>query len=352
MRRITTLLLINFSLFSFAQDAQFNFSTKHQKTDSNYIEDFSDKLVIRAFSKSKTNSLEIRNTITNEQLTYKPNPSSSLGAGFNYNWLGIDLAFQLPETDEETEKYGKTKSFDFQANMYLRKFSVDLSYVRYKGYYLEDANDPKNGDTIIKQPNLRTNNLGVSVNYIFNNKKFSYRAAYLQNERQRKSAGTFFSGGFVSLTGLTSDRGLIPPHYVKLYPEVSELTRVNSWQIGGQGGYAHTFIVKHFYLTMSLGVGLGLENKKFITKDSRTLISEYGAAPRYQMKGALGYNGDKLSVGIQGVKDGVFIGGTGKNELTYKFGSFRFFIAHRFNAPKPMLFVKRLNPFKQKRKEL
>jgi len=331
-----------------AQGTQANFFNKNFQIDTSYIQDLSDKLVVRGFSKSKTNSLDIVNTITNEQLIYKPNSSSSLGGGFNYNWLGVDISVQLPGTDKEHQKYGETNSFDFQANTYLRKFAVDLSYVRYKGYYLEDANDPKNGDTIIKHQGLRTHSLGLGVNYIFNNKKFSYRAAYLQNERQKKSSGTFFSGGFISLTGLESNKGLIPLHYVKLYPEIANLTRINSWQVGGQGGYAHTFVLKSFYLTMSLGGGLGVENKKFITKDSRTLISEFGLAPRYQLRGAFGYNSNDLSFGIQGVKDGVFIGGTGKNDLIYNFGSWRLFVAYRLTAPKPLHFLKEINPFKKR----
>ena len=347
MKQVIPLILLSLTFSLIGQDAQLIFFSDTSKIDTNFIEDFSDKLVLRSFWKSKTNSLEIANRITTDRLIYRPSPSTSLGIGGNYNWLGLDLALQLPETDNNVEKYGDSKSFDFQVNMYLRKFSVDLSYVRYKGYYLEDAKDANDRDTIIKNKGLRTNNIGGSVNYIFNNKKFSYRAAYLQNERQRKSAGTFFAGGFVSLTRIEAEKGLIPPHYVELYPEVADLTRINSWQIGGEGGYAHTFVVKHFYLTIALGLGLGLENKKFVTKDSRTLISEYGAAPRYQTKAALGYNGAKLSLGLQGVKDGVFIGGAGENEVTYNFGSWRIFMAYRFDAPRPIQFLKKLNPFKK-----
>lgn len=348
MGRISFLFFfISHTLFVFAQDTQVNFFNKKMKIDTNYIEDFSDRLVLRAFIKNKTNSLTLRNTETNEELIYKPNPSVSLGGGFNYNWLGLDLAFQLPEEEKTTDKYGRTKSFDFQSNMYLRKFSVDLSYVRYKGYYLEDSDDPLNGDTIIKNESLGTKTFGANINYIFNNKRFSYRAVYLQNERQKKSAGTFFTGGYFSSTGIHSGRGLIPKHYVDQYPELADLRRINSWQLGGQGGYAHTFVVKYFYVTLSFGFGVGVEHKKFANNEGESLATSYGVAPRYQMKGAIGYNGNNFSVGIQGVKDGLFVGGTGINEMVYSFGSFRFFVAHRFFAPKPIHFLKRLNPFKK-----
>ena len=330
----------------FGQEAGVNFFSKKLNIDTNFIEDFSDKLVIRGFTKSKSNSLTIRNTATQQELKYQPNPAMSLGGGFNLNWLGLDLAFALPESEEDTDKYGETKSFDFQTNMYLRKFFIDASYVRYKGYFIEEMDQKLEIDTIIKKPEIRTRNFGLSLNYLFNNKKFSYRAAYLQNERQKKSAGSFFIGPYFSYTNIDSKKGFVPPHYAPIYPEVVDITHSKSWQLGAQSGYAHTFVIQKFYMTLAFGFGLGYENRRSISRFDKLASLEHGVTPKIQTRGAIGYNGNKLSFGLQGVLDALFLGGTGKNEVSYSYGSYRFFIAHRFNAEKPRKFLERINPFK------
>ncbi len=334
------------------QDAHVNFLNRKLNVDTNYIEDLSDMIVVRGFTKSKFNSLEISNTETGDRLVYAPHPTASLGGGFNYHWLGLDVAFQLPESEDRERDYGNSNAFDLQTNMYLRKFSVDLSYVKYGGYFISDQNDSLGIDTIIKRSDIRTHNIGASVNYIFNNKRFSYRAADLQNERQKKSAGTWISGVYFSRTAINSQNGFIPKHYQELYPETKDLIKARSWQVGLQGGYAYTVVLWHFYLTLSGSLGVGYENLKFSNRGNEPVGVAHGVTPKIQFKGALGYNGKKLSIGIQGVRDGLYIGGLSANDVTYNYGSIKLFGAYRINAPKELHIVQKLNPmnvFKKKK---
>ncbi len=351
MYRLLLIISLLFSLarFSFGQSTGVTLHTTDTKIDTNYIQDLTDKLVIRSFFKTKSNSLDFKSGKT--KLIYKPNPSTNMGVGFNYDWLGVNVAFKLPKNKAEQEKYGKTKSLDIQANMYMRKYVVDFSYIKYRGYYLQDNLENINGkkrDSIFQNSSLRTHSLAMSVNYIFNNKRFSYRAAFLQNEKQLKSAGTAFVGGYVSSIGFASKDSLIPQHQLEKFQEIANISRGRSLQIGGQGGYAHTFVWRHFYFTLSGGIGLGLERRKFFKHDDNVLVAKYGIAPHAQVKGAIGYNSHNLTIGFQGVTDGYLVGQSGDNEVAYNFGSFRLFGAYRINAPKQIHFLKKLKPFGRK----
>ncbi|MBE9517967.1 MAG: DUF4421 family protein [Bacteroidetes bacterium] len=57
---------------------------------------------------------------------------------------------------------------------------------------------------------LRTNIIGLNVQYLFNSERYSYKASFLQNEFQKRSAGSHYwirklldarNGGLTPLTG-------------------------------------------------------------------------------------------------------------------------------------------------------
>ena len=345
MKLIAPFLLIFFYSNFHAQSTEAPLTNQKFKVDTNYIEDLSDKLVLRSFTKNKFNTLTLQNVEEGKLIRYDPNNSTSLGAGFNYHWLGIDLAIQLPKNEESKETYGNTRSFDFQTNMYLRKFSIDLSYVRYGGYFMVDINDSLGIDTVVKRKDIKTQNIGASINYIFNHKKFSYRAVYLQNERQKKSAGSWFTGIYFSRAIIDSERGFIPEHYWDLYPDTKDLQRARTMQIGLQGGYAHTFVISHFFGTLSLGAGLGYENLKFSDK-TRDELTLHGVSPKFNIRGAIGYNSNRWTLSFQAVRDDLLVGGLRNNDVTYSYGSFRFLFAYRILPPKKWQILKDLNPIK------
>jgi hypothetical protein len=86
--------------------------------DSIYIENLSDKLLLKGFTLNKSTSLKIKNTKTNNTLEIQPNGKTNMGVAFNYKWLGFGIGFGIPFINKDNDIYGKTKRFDFQANAY------------------------------------------------------------------------------------------------------------------------------------------------------------------------------------------------------------------------------------------
>jgi len=330
------LILLIFSFFSLtvlSQDLEISTSDLGD-IDTNYIEDFSDKLVLRSFLKRKFNELEIEDNKNDRKILYKPNQSFSLGGGFNYKWLGIDLAFKLPQAEGQEETFGKTKAFDFQANIYMRKFAIDVFYLKYQGYYIENSDEYGQLEDKIQDSKLESGIIGVNLNYLFNHSKFSYRAAYLQNERQKKSAGTFLLGGYFNRNNIKSDSSIIPKDFWTEFNEAALITNAQFTQIGAQFGYAHSLVLKKFYLTVSLGIGIGFQNAISTSIVDETITNNNSVTSKAQSRIAFGYNGDRLNLGFQNTTDTFILGDRDETSANYKVGSFRFFLAYRFKAPK------------------
>ena len=186
-------------IISFTANSQVEIDTSAEDTvqvSDRYI-DYSDQLLLKVMSVVKSNELMILNTNNKQSISLKPYGISSLGFGFNYKWLGLGIAFGLPASAEEEELYGKTSRFDFQLNIYSKKFVIDAFAQQYRGFYVANPNGlgPWNETSFPKRETMETFSLGVGGYYVFNHKKLSYKAAYVRNAVQKKSAGSFLLGG-------------------------------------------------------------------------------------------------------------------------------------------------------------
>ena len=97
------------------------------------------------------------------------------------------IAFGLPASAEQERIYGKTTRFDFQLNIYSKKFVVDAFAQQYNGLYIENPNELTtwNQEEFPQRDSMQTNSVGVAGFYVFNNKKLSYKAAYVRNAIQK-----------------------------------------------------------------------------------------------------------------------------------------------------------------------
>ena len=184
---------------------------QHNPDSSNlYIEDLTDLLNLRLYTLTKYNSLEIINP--SGRMIMRPNGNTNLGVGFNYKGLGLGVAFGRPLSQSSIDKYGMTNRFDMQASLYGKRFGVDGFVQWYKGYYMANPEDFIDWD----KPNyphvrdLEIFSIGGNGFYLFNRKKFSYKAAYLRNEIQKRSAGSFSTGIFFYHDMVRSENGFLP----------------------------------------------------------------------------------------------------------------------------------------------
>ena len=153
------------------------------------------------------------------------------------------------------------------------------------------------------RPDLQINQLGTSVQYILNHKKFSYRASFLQNEWQKKSAGTFIFGIEIYGGRAESDSTMIPT-IVNTGEAERNITQMRFFEFGPNAGYAYTLIIKeHFFLTGSASISLDFG--KNITVDDSGNTRSTGVSPNSFFRIFGGYNSRKWAISATYVTNSV-----------------------------------------------
>lgn len=271
-------------------------------SDSTCIADQSDRLLLRAFVMQKFNKYALGQQNIADNITYRANNNYHLGLGFHYKWVGLNASFKLPYFNKA--KYGETKFFDLQSYLYHSRFAVDVYLLSYKGYYLANShilkNPPPDGEPLLRE-DLHTGNYGINFQYIFNHRKFSYRAAFIQNQCQLRSAGSWLAGFTINYTRARADSAIVPQNLVNnnLYAG-QDFNKTAAFVLAFNGGYAYTQVLgKHFFVTASVLAGMGFNYAAIKTDATDSRDTRLHLQVHAILRGALGYNTERDFVGLQ-----------------------------------------------------
>lgn len=336
---LKVLVLFCLMVFSCLVDAQSDKELVVGETNFRYdtssIQSYSDKLGLYIYSIRKIRRYEFKNKELNKRLKFEPNGQTNLGLGFNYKWMGIGVAVSMPFINKDNDKYGETKRFDLQLNLFSRFMGVSAYYQNYHGFYLSNPNDffkwennyyPLLGD-------VQSASVGASVFYFFNNKKFSYKAAFVRNEVQKKSAGGFILGAYFDLDVITAPSGFIPEELPDSLVQIFDFNGYSTFVTGVSFGYAYTLkMFRKMFINLSLVPGIGYRNLSiwYISSITETKPSFTGSV---NARMSLGYEGKRLYWGMTGIV----------NTESFKYesvdissnnGQIRFYFGKRFNLGK------------------
>lgn len=309
------------------------------QNDTSYVRDLTQHLTLRLYGSRKYTYYDMEDKAASTNAFYRPNVNTNVGFGVNYKFIAINIGIKLPFLNNDNDLYGKTKLLDLQSHLYLRKVVADFYGQYYKGYHLAAkrygiSNAISYPDVIQLRPDMRHTDIGLNVQYIFNDEKFSYRAAYLQNEQQLKSAGSFMAGGEVFAWQMRGDSALAPDGVFGNDP----FTGSGSVSLAVNGGYAHTFVFfKHFFVTASLSVAAGVNRMNFRYDHGTPAKRGYDWQLNNTVRFAAGYNSRRFFAGVHYV-DMISRGGTPFPRTYQNFGTgnLRFSVVHRFTLKKAL----------------
>lgn len=339
LKKIIVFIALGISFLASAQEVKKEYKRFETRPENEkFIINYSDQVSFKVYGIIKSNKIAHVNAATEKKLEYKPNESFNIGFGLGYKWLGLDLAFNFSGVNDDDDQFGETKRIDLQSNIYTRKFAADLTFQRYKGYYLANPKgyipgfDP-NGPYPIR-PDVQSSVYGVSLLYVFKHDKFSYRAAFTYNERQIKSTGSFLAGPFFNYFKMDADSSLIIQEAVLDFDSLQDFRGSEYFRFGLSGGYAYNLVIgKRVFLSLTAVVGLGPEIKKTPAINGNEAFNESKFTGRMGLRAALGYNSEKFFAGLSAV--GVFAGERDKGEdyLERGVSNLKIFIGRRFNTP-------------------
>ena len=310
--RISKVIFVLFALFPHIGSAQ---------RDSTYIAAFKQEFSAGIYSYYQF--MMLTHTVEdNKSITYIPN--SPIGFGLSVSYKNFSLSGGMGFNFLRDSDLGQTKVIDWQYHYYGRKFIFDLFLQNYKGFYTHREED----NAIVLHPDIKIAQYGLFGQYIFNNKKFSYRAAFSQSERQLKSAGSFQLGGGFYYNQVSSSTSLT----------INEQNRLENYQLGLIGGYVYTWVIKKDFLAalgLSAGLNFGTENLKM----ERIEIS-----PNLLPRASIGYIGDNWSLGLSFVINRTYVSRNEDLNMVFNTGYAELSFVRRFDkGPKFLRKIKLLN---------
>lgn len=311
-----------------AQDAELHY-------DSNYVTSYAKMITARAYFSQKYTLFTVKAPRSTRSLAYFPNTTLNFGIGATYNSFTLNLAYGFGFLNPGDEK-GKTKYLDLQSHIYGTRWRFDFFGQLYKGYYLTPKGfEAATPVSYYLRPDLRVRDFGLSGYYIFNNRKFSYRAAFVQNEWQKKSAGSFLAGGGIGYGQVLADSGFVPSRLAANYRQ-GQVSRVRHLEFGPGVGYAYSLVLgRHWFATASATVSLNLSFNKE-TEPANT-FQTVSVTPNSLLRAGIGYNSAVWNVNFSWVTNRTNIRGNyGSWEYYINTGNYRFNIVKRFH-PGPKL---------------
>ena len=283
--------------------------------DTTYYESFVGKTITgRYYFSQKYTALEIkRDNETTPRLRYVPNTTLNMGIGATYGLFTLNLAYGFGFLNSGEEEKGKTKYWENQGHMYGRKWSFDFYAQFYKGYYLypKGLGSPYPNSYYVR-PDIKFNLVGAATYRILNHRKFSYRAAMVQNEWQKRSAGSFLLGGEIYYGIVNADSALVPETMATLYKQQG-IHKLQFFKMGPGAAYAYTLVLRqHFFITGSLNANLNLgwvmETNKSSSEDW------WSITPNFLYRIAAGYNSRSWNINVSWVSNRIPVRGASSTD--------------------------------------
>jgi len=213
-----------------------------------------------------------------------------------------------------------TRYLDLQAHIYPKNFIIDVFGQFYKGYYLRDL-ELSSSPLSLSYPEMQIKKLGLNFQYLFNGDKLSLRAAFLQNERQIKSAGSWllgseiYGGGIQNVNFLLDNTSLLSQRFVQIGPNI---------------GYAYTLVfLKNFFFTsvISSHAGLGYTSLNL----DKGKQGQWYFQPSIFARSFVGYNQSKWSINFNYVHNRLFLGEVNGFSNEIMTGNYRMNIIYRLS---------------------
>jgi hypothetical protein len=299
-----------------------------------FIQSFPDHFFLYPVIKQRSLNFGLEKRDRSELLTFKPNNSYSFGVGAYLFELGAELTFSIPIDEKSKALYGESDARDVQLNLLGKKWGGDVFYQKYSGFYLTDRENPViSGVPFPQREDIISRNFGVTGNYVFQNRKFSFRSAYNFSERQLQSKGSFLAFATLTSFKMSADSSILTPTQEAVFGNKVSFTKLKYTTFSIAPGYTYSLIFKSFFFngTLSLGPAHHWIKYKVEGENERNeiAINTFLAA-----RIGIGYNGPRLFGGVIFFSQGSIVrfedvqfsnnNGTFKILIGYRFREFGF----------------------------
>lgn len=323
-----------------------------QEPDSSvYFRSYPDKFNVQLLLRDRVTHLQLADG--DKQIQFRPNSRPQVGIGGSIVNIGFALYVRVPESfGREESTFGKTDYTDFQFNFYRSHFAFTFHYLKYKGFFINNAADfdlpplsapyPLGQDVFLEGGSL----IGL---YLLDTERLSFRAPYNNADRQMVSAGSFLAMTEISHYVLGSDSLVLPERFLGVFDNPSNLQGGSFSGFSLMPGYTRTFVADEFYLNVTLAAGPDIQYNSY--NSTAESGKNWHVAGKVNGRAAIGYDNDKLFASIALAASRRRFG-TEQLVVGVDTGNITFTIGHRFQEfnwmtriRKSELYEKVMNPF-------
>ncbi|MEJ2006022.1 MAG: DUF4421 domain-containing protein [Cyclobacteriaceae bacterium] len=302
------------------------FGQQKDSHDTAYYETYPELVTLRTYYSKKFTGFNVDfPQLGGTVLKYAPNTTNNLGVGATYRWATLNLAYGFGFMNPDQGR-GNTRYLDLQTHQYFGKWNIDAFGQFYRGYYLRSPELPDYEKYL--RPDLDVYEFGLAFQRVFNHEKLSFRAAFLNNEYQKRSAGSFLLGGNMFTGKLDADSTLVPSE-LDADPG-NDYRKLRFLKVGVNAGYVyHLVINKNWFAVASITISLNTGTYRLDAPES--FFRETYFSGDLGSRIAIGYNSERFTFSTFYVDQRVQVTGDYRNILNT--GNFRFVIAYRIHPP-------------------
>ena len=235
-----------------------------------------------------------------QKLSFSPNPHNKIGLYFGWRWIFLGWSVDIDDIYRKTNR--KNKGTEFDLSLYSSKLGVDIFYRRtgnnYKIHKIRGFYDEIPSDYSEDFSGLKVDIKGMNLYYIFNNRKFSYPAAFSQSTNQRRNAGTFIAGFSISKHNLDFDYQQLPAYIQERMNPGMKVNKIKYTNANISFGYAYNWVFARnclACLSLTPAIAYKASDVDAETQEGKAWYSKFNLD--FLLRAGVVYNNGKYFVG-------------------------------------------------------
>lgn len=235
-----------------------------------------------------------------QKLSFSPNPHNKIGLYFGWRWIFLGWSVDIDDIYRKTNR--KNKGTEFDLSLYSSKLGVDIFYRRtgnnYKIHKIRGFYDEIPSDYSEDFSGLKVDIKGLNLYYIFNNRKFSYPAAFSQSTNQRRNAGTFIAGFSISKHNLDFDYQQLPAYIQERMNPGMKVNKIKYTNANISFGYAYNWVFARnclACLSLTPAIAYKASDVDAETQEGKAWYSKFNLY--FLLRAGVVYNNGKYFVG-------------------------------------------------------
>ena len=235
-----------------------------------------------------------------QKLSFSPTPHNKIGLYFGWRWIFLGWSVDIDDIYRKTNR--KNKGTEFDLSLYSSKLGVDIFYRRtgnnYKIHKIRGFYDEIPSDYSEDFSGLKVDIKGLNLYYIFNNRKFSYPAAFSQSTNQRRNAGTFIAGFSISKHNLDFDYQQLPAYIQERMNPGMKVNKIKYTNANISFGYAYNWVFARnclACLSLTPAIAYKASDVDAETQEGKAWYSKFNLD--FLLRAGVVYNNGKYFVG-------------------------------------------------------